>query len=163
MKRTLLALCLLPLLAGSAFAKDIKIPADSPVASVTLPAGWTSEETDNGISCQSKDGDATIFFEVAKGESETNALIDENIKFLSEQKVTIDKSSQKERSFEGAGLTWQVLEYSGKDESGDEHIQMMFTEIKPGKVMMITYWVTTKAESTYKDQLVKLFDSFKKL
>ncbi len=163
MKRTFLALCLLPLLAGSAFAKDIKIPSDSPVASVTLPAGWTSEDTDNGISCQSKDTDATILFEVADGEGETNALVEENIKFLVDQKVTIDKSSQKERSFDAAGLKWQVLEYSGKDESGAEHIQMMFAEIKPGKVMMITYWVTTKAEATYKDQIVKLFDSFKKL
>ncbi len=163
MKRTLLTLCLLPLLAGSALAKDLKIPSDEPVASVSLPAGWTSEETDNGISCQSKDGDATIFFEVAKGEKETTALVNENIQFLADQKVTIDKSSQKDREFEGAGLKWSVLEYSGKDESGDEHIQMMFTEIKPGKVMMITYWVTTKTEATHKDQLVKLFDSFKKL
>ena len=163
MKRTLLALCLLPLLAGSAFAKDLKIPADSPVATVTLPAGWTSEDTDNGISCQSKDTDATIFFEVAKGEKESSDLVDENIKFLADQKVTIDKSSQKEREFEAEGLKWQVLEYSGKDESGDEHIQMFFAEIKPGKMMMITYWVTTKAESKHKDEIVKLFDSFKKL
>ena len=163
MKRTLLALCLLPLLAGSAFAKDLKIPTDSPVASVTLPAGWTSEETDNGISCQSKDTDATIFFEVANGEKESTDLVNENIKFLTDQKVTIDKSSQKEREFESDGLKWQVLEYSGKDESGDEHIQMFFTEIKPGKIMMITYWVTTKAEAKHKEELVKLFDSFKKL
>ncbi len=163
MKRIILALCLFPLLAGSAFAKDIKIPSDEPVASVSLPAGWTSEETDNGISCQSKDGDATIFFEVAKGEKETTDLVNENIKFLTDQKVIIDKSSKHERSFEAADLKWEVLEYSGKDESGAEHIQMMFTEIKPGKVMMITYWVTTKAEATYKDQIVKLFDSFKKL
>ena len=163
MKRTFLSLCLLPLLAGSALAKDLKIPSDSPVASVTLPAGWTSEETDKGYSCQSKDTDATIFFEVASGEGESNALVDENIKFLSDNKVTIDKSSQKERSFESEGLKWEVLEYSGKDESGPEHIQMFFAEVKPGKMMMITYWVTTAAEGKHKAEIVKLFDSFKKL
>ena len=163
MKHTLLTLCLLPLLAGSVFAKDLKIPADSPVASVTLPAGWTSEETDNGISCQSKDTDATIFFEVANGEKEAGDLVDENVKFLAEQKVTIDKASQKEREFEAEGLKWQVIEYSGKDESGAEHIQMFFTEVKPGKMMMITYWVTMKAEAKHKEELTKLFDSFKKL
>ena len=130
---------------------------------MTLPAGWTSEETDNGYSCQSKDTDATIFFEVANGEKESNDLVNENIKFLADQKVTLDQSSKKEREFEAEGLKWQVLEYSGKDESGDEHIQMFFAEVKPGKMMMITYWVTTKAESKHKDEITKLFDSFKKL
>ena len=130
---------------------------------MTLPADWTSEETDSGYSCQSKDTDATIFFEVASGEKESSELVNENIKFLTDQKVTIDKDSQKEREFEAEGLKWQVLEYNGKDESGPEHIQMFFTEIKPGRLLMITYWVTVKAESKHKDELVKLFNSFKKL
>ena len=162
MKSIFLALCLLPLLAGSAFAKDIKIPSDDPIASVTLPAGWTSEETDNGISCQSEDGAATIVFDVADAKN-FDALIQDNVKYLNEQKVTIDKSSEKEREFEAAGMKWSAVEYSGNDEYGPEHIQLMAADIKPGKVLMITYWVTQKAEAGYADEILALLGSLKKL
>ncbi len=163
-KTTFAAACLLalPLFAGLASAKTVKIPEDSPAASVNIPDSWKPEDLDEGVKCQSPDGEASIFFEVtdAKG---LDGLIDENIKFLEEQKVKITKDSEKTVDLDSSGLPGKMISWDGKDEFGAETIRMYFVDIGKGKIMMITYWVTKKAEVANKKALDGMFGSVKPL
>lgn len=163
-KTTFAAACLLafPLFAGLASAKTVKIPEDSPAASVNIPDSWKPEDLDEGVKCQSPDGEASVFFEVtdAKG---LDGLIDENIKFLEEQKVKIMKDSEKTVDLDASGLPGKMISWDGKDEFGAESIRMYFVDIGKGKIMMITYWVTKKAEVANKKALDGMFGSVKPL
>lgn len=99
MKKTLpLSLCLaFSLFAASAFAKTIKLPEDSPVVSVNVPDSWKPEDTEQGITSESPDGEATVMFEIADAKS-MDALIDENTNWFKEQKVVIDSRANPSRT-----------------------------------------------------------------
>ena len=163
-KTTFAAACLLalPLFAGLASAKTIKIPEEKPAASLNIPESWKPEETDEGVTCLSPDGEAKIFFEVtdAKG---LDALIDENVKYLEEQKVKITKGSEKTTDLDSSGLPGKMITWDGKSEFGEESIRMYFVDIGKEKIMMITYWVTKKAEVSNRKALDAMFGSVKPL
>ncbi len=161
-KVTFAAACLLsfPLFAGVVSAKTVKIPEEKPAASVNIPDSWKPEDLDEGVKCLSPDGEAQIFFEVtdAKG---LDALIDENVKFLEEQKVKITKGSEQTTDLDASGLPGKMIAWDGKSEFGEESIRMYFVNLGKDKIMMITYWVTKKAEVTNKKALDAMFGSVK--
>lgn len=165
-KILLLSLCLaLPFLAVTgASAGVIKIPEGSPVISVSIPDKWEPEETDEGVVCESPDKEATIFFEVTSAKK-IEALIDENIDWLvKDQEVEIDKSTQKSNEFEAGGMSWKSLAWEGKSkEWGAANIILAFADAGKGKVLMVTYWVTTKGEAKHGKTLTAILDSVKKV
>jgi hypothetical protein len=161
----IIALCAatLPLLALNASAGIVKVPKDSPAITVDIPDSWEPEDTDKGIACESPDKEATVFFEVTSAKK-IDALIDENIDWLmKDQKVDIDKSSQKSGEFEANGMKWKTLAWDGKSEDwGPANIMLAFGDAGKGKVVMITYWVTKKGEAKHGKQLTQILDSVKK-
>lgn len=167
MKRNLIvALSLaLPLLAlTTASAEVVKIPKGTPAVTVSIPDKWEPEDTDKGIVCESPDKEATIFFEVTSAKK-LEALIDENIEWLtSDQKVEIDKATQKSAEFEAGGMSWKSLAWKGKSEEwGPANIILAFADAGKGKVLMVTYWVTEKGEAKHGKQLTTILDSVKKV
>ena len=166
-KPLILALCLgLPLFAlQRASAELVKLPkGSSPVVSVNIPDKWEPEDTDKGVVCESPDKEATIFFEVTSAKK-IDALIDENVEWLtSDQKVEIDKSTQKSNDFEAGGMSWKSLAWEGKSEEwGPASIILAFADTGNGKVLMVTYWVTKKGEAKHGKQLATILDSVKKI
>ena len=162
-KSLLLALCVaLPLLANSASARTLKVPEDKPVISVTIPDGWKHDTSDKGITCQSADDEAALFFEVSPSKG-MDDLINENLDVLKDQHLTIDKSTQKTSEFESNGMKWSTVGWDGKDDSGPESIVLLFADVGDDKVLMVTYWVTKKAEKEQKAVINKILDSMKKV
>ena len=159
-----LSLCFsVTLFAAGACADTIKLPEKSPSVSIDVPDAWKGDETDKGFVCESPDSEATVIFEVTNAKG-LDGLIEENIEWLAEQKVTIDKSTQLSKEFKAAGMDWSVVSWDGKNEEyGAASIKFAFVDIGKGKVLMITYWVTKKGESKHADKLIKIFDSVKKL
>jgi hypothetical protein len=156
------------LIAVALFAPDlsagtIKLPEKGPLVSIEVPDSWKPEETDKGFACESPDSEATVIFEVTSAKK-LDALIDENVEWLTEQKVTIDKSTQVNKDFKAAGMDWSVIGWDGKnDEYGPASIRFGFVDIGNGKILMITYWVTKKGEAKQQAVLNKMFDSVKKI
>ena len=98
-------------------------------------------------------------------EGHTVTLIDENVEWLtSDQKVEIDKSTQKSNDFEAGGMSWKSLAWEGKSEEwGPANIILAFADTGNGKVLMVTYWVTKKGEARHGKQLATILDSVKKI
>jgi hypothetical protein len=165
MKKPLaLALCLtLPLLAATVSAKVIKIPEADPVASVDVPDSWNPEDTDKGVATESADKEATVFFEVT-GAKGTDALLDENISWLKDQKVTINQASKSEKDFKTSSMSWSRISWDGTSEEwGPATIGFAFADVGNGKVLVVTYWITKKGWEKHDSELSKIFDSVKKL
>ena len=56
-----------------------------------------------------------------------------------------------------------MITWDGKSEFGEESIRMYFVDIGKEKIMMITYWVTKKAEVSNRKALDTMFGSVKPL
>ena len=166
MKRTLLlALCLgVALLANNASAGTFKIPKEKPVVSVTIPDSWEPEEIDDGIQCESPDQVATMVFEVTP-EKGVKELIDASIDWLmTDHKVDVDEKSQTTKDFESGGLSWKRVSWDGKsEEHGDATVGFLFTEVAKGQILAVTYWITKKDMEKQTDQIVKIYESVKKI
>jgi hypothetical protein len=152
----------LSLLAANASGRTLKVPEDKPVISVTIPDGWKHDTSEKGVTCQSTDDEAALFFEVTSAKG-TDALIDENLEVLKDQHLTIDKSTQKTSEFEANGMKWSTVGWDGKDDSGPETVLLAFADVGNGNVLMVTYWVTKKAEKEQKEVINKILDSMKKI
>ncbi|MEO6847571.1 MAG: hypothetical protein ABI443_08540 [Chthoniobacterales bacterium] len=164
-KNLLLALTFTLLLLGTnLFADTVKLPTDAPLVSITVPGSWKPEATDQGFACESEDKAATVIFEVSSAKK-INDLIDENVDWLvKEQKVVINKSTEKKSDLEAAGIKWSLITWDGKDdEYGPATIMLGFGDIGGGKILMITYWVTKTGEKTHAAELTKIFDSVVKV
>jgi len=60
MKKSIACLVLLALLAPVAFAETVKIPADKPFASITVPEGWKATVNGDTINIKSEEDDVVI-------------------------------------------------------------------------------------------------------
>ncbi|MEO6054372.1 MAG: hypothetical protein ABIP97_10190 [Chthoniobacterales bacterium] len=166
MKKILLLTLTLALtgLVSNASAGTIKLPKEDPAVSITVPDSWKPEDTDQGFACESEDQAATIIFEVSPAKK-IDSLIDENVDWLvKDQKVVIDKSSEKKSELEAGGIKWSLLTWDGKnDEYGPATITLAFGDIGKNQILMITYWVTKKGEKIHAAELNKILDSIKKV
>jgi hypothetical protein len=162
--KTSLILCLtLPLLVGTLSAKTIKIPDDDPAISVNVPDSWKPEETEKGIATESADQEATVLFEVTSAKG-TDALLDENVGWLKEQKVSIDQSSKSEKDFKIGSTSWSRVSWDGtNDEFGPATIGFAFSDAGNGKVLVVTYWITKKGFEKHEAELNKIFESVKQI
>jgi hypothetical protein len=163
-KRLALALCLtLPFLAVTLSAKVIKIPEEDSVVSVDAPDSWSPETTDKGVVTESADKEATVFFEVTSAKG-TDALLDENIAWLKDQKVSIDQASKSEKDFKTSSMSWSRISWDGTSEEwGPATIGFAFADVGNGKVLVVTYWITKKGWEKHDSELTKIFDSVKKI
>ena len=159
-----LALCLtFTIFIAPLSAKVIKIPEGNPVVSIDVPDSWGPENTEKGVAVESSDKEATVFFEVTSAKG-TDALLDENIAWLKDQKVSIDQSSKSEKDFKTASMSWSRISWDGTSEEwGPATIGFAFSDVGNGKVLVVTYWITKKGWEKHDGELSKIFDSVKKL
>ena len=159
-----LALCLtFTIFIATLSAKVIKIPEGNPVVSIDVPDSWGPESTEKGVAVESSDKEATVFFEVTSAKG-TDALLDENIAWLKDQKVSIDQSSKSEKDFKTASMSWSRISWDGTSEEwGPATIGFAFSDVGNGKVLVVTYWITKKGWEKHDGELSKIFDSVKKL
>lgn len=165
MKRLLVSVAAVLLLSLPARAQqNIALPFEEPTITVSLPDSWTKEKTDSGYSCESDDQEATIVFETA-GAGDIDSLVDDNVEWLvKEEKIEIDKSTEKKSEIESGALKFSTIAWVGKNEEwGEAQIMLAFAEIGNGQVLMITYWVTTAGEEKHKKDINAVLDSVKKI
>ncbi len=164
MRTTLVSIATLVLFTTFTQADTLKLPLEDPTISFNNPESWTKEKTDSGYSCESEDQEATIVLETAD-EADLEELINANVKWLmEEEKVEIDKSSEKKGEVESGALKFSTIAWSGKNEQwGPAIIMLAFTDIGNDQVLMITYWVTEKGEAKHKKDIDAVLDSIKKV
>ena len=164
MKHTILAATLLiTLVPALAPAATVKLPADKPAMTATVPDDWEPEESDDGILAESPDNVSTIYFEVVGTEKEMNTVIEDSLKWLTEEHdVKVDAATKETKDFEDSGRKWSRISWSGESkEWGPAVIGFLFTEVGDGKVLTITYWISKKDSEKSLETLGKIFSSVK--
>lgn len=164
MKNTLLtATLLITLIPALAPAATVSLPKEKPAMTATVPDDWEPEESDDGILAESADNVATIYFEVVATEKEMDSVIEESLKWLTEDhEVKVDAATKETKDFEDSGRKWSRISWTGDSkEYGPAVVGFLFTEVGGGKVLTVTYWVSKKDSEKNLETLGKIFSSVK--
>jgi hypothetical protein len=164
MKHTLIAAALvLTLFPALAPAGTVKLPEEKPAATVNIPDDWEPEASEEGILAESPDNVATIYLEVVANEKEMDTVIEDSLKWLTEDhEVNVDAATKETKDFEEGGRKWSRISWSGNSkEWGPAVIGFLFTEVGGGKVLTVTYWISKKDSEKSLETLGKIFTSVK--
>lgn len=169
MKRMLvlaMALAIAPLFAPMlgpihAQAATLEFPSDAPIASVTIPDAWEPKETTSGIEATSPD--AAIYFSIDVASDATmDQVINDAIKFLTDNGVTIDETTKSDSGdVEINGMTFGSIEFDGEDADGPVEVSLGFASPSAGKMLVVTYWGTKETQGAHSKDLVAILKSLK--
>jgi hypothetical protein len=162
MKTLSLSLLFALALLTPSFAKTFKIPEEGSFASITIPDDWKSKEIDSGVESQSADSEVYFAVETtdAKGMDKS---IEDAVKYLQEQGVTIDEKSMKQSEGKINGMDGVDVTWNGKDKEGDAIISLTILAAKKDKVMLITYWASPEGTKKHSKELDAILKSIKPL
>lgn len=146
------------LLAVPALAKTFDLPDDNPAAKATLPDGWKPREVEHGVEATSPDGETYIALETATAKT-MERLIEDDIKFLADQGVTIDKSSQQTKDMTVNGIPVSFLHWSGKDKDGPTSVTLGIFGISDNLVLLLTAWSSPKGDQVHGPELDAILSS----
>ena len=127
------------LFATAAHAAEMKFPSTEPVASITLPDGWTPSETDTGMEVNSADGSIYLSVDVAEPK-DTEQVAKDAIEWLGKQGVTVDLSTQKQSQDKINGRDIFYIDWSGKDKEGDASVGLAALVLSAETILVLTYW-----------------------
>lgn len=146
--------------AGS--AKEFKLPADKPVASIDIPDAWNPTAIQRGYQTQTADQEVYLSIETTSDEKEMSAIIDETDAMLKSHKVVLNKVNRKDNKFKVNGLPAEELLYNGKDEDGPTMVSITFVTIRKAAVVF-TYWASVEGNKKHQDELGKILNSLRAL
>jgi len=161
MKSVLIATLFGCLLAGPVLAKTYELPDANPAISVTLPNAWKPTEVDKGVEATSPDGETYVAIETATAKG-MEALIDEDIKFLTGQGVTIDKSTQQTHDTSINGIPVSMLHWSGKDKDGPTAVTLGIFGVSDNLIMLMTAWSSPAGDKAHGEELSAILASVKR-
>ena len=156
---TILTIAALGTLAAQ--AETLKVPSDEfSIASIDIPDSWEPDEITNGVAGTSADGAVYLAVVAVGNEKGMDAEIDDTLEMLKEHKVQLDQASKKENKFKINGLDAEEMLFEGKDEDGPAAVSITFVAIKD-KIIVLTYWVSTKHEKKHQAEVAKIVNSLK--
>ena len=160
MKSTLIAAFFAFALPVAALAADMQLPADAPVATVTIPDSWNPTEIDHGVEAVSADDAVYLSIEVAN-EKTTDKMIEDIFAFLEENGVKIDLATQSEADDKLNGMDVSTIEWEGEDEDGPVSVGVTMLSPKPGKLLLMTYWGSKGDQEKHLNDFVGIIASIK--
>lgn len=151
-------LALAPFFANAA---TLIFPSEEPVASVTIPDDWDPKETVSGI--EAKSPDTAIYFSIDVATARNmETVIEDAIRFLTDNGVTIDEDSQRDSGdVEINGMTFGSLEFDGEDADGPVEVSLGFAAPSDGKMLVVTYWGTKATQGVHTNTIAKILGSMK--
>jgi hypothetical protein len=162
-KHLLLSLTLiLTGLVATASAGSYKLPKDEPIASVSFPAGWKVEASDESLDANSDDDEIYINIEFNDAESIEGA-IEETFGYLKKNKVKIDKATEKKTEGELGGMKVVNYDWDGEDSDGKCKISLAILSVTPKKALLLLYWASPEGEKKHQKELDSIVSSIKSL
>jgi len=142
-----------------ALAKTFPIPADDPVATVSLPDKWNPETYDEGVEATSPDGAVYVAVEEVLA-NDVGSTAEEGVKFFAKQGVEIDDKSLKTQDIKINGLAAFDMTMSGKDKDGPTEVGMTLVGTNSdSKFLMIYYWGSKDGQKANLADLQKISGS----
>jgi len=144
---------------AAAFAKTFPVPAEDPVATVTIPDGWEPKDYDGGVEATSPDGKVYIAAEMVEAD-EVKQATKEGIEWFDKQGVEIDPDSMKTKDAKEAGADAFELSFTGKDKDGPTAIVIELVKTNMAKkFLMLYFWGAPADAAKNGDELQKISDS----
>ena len=161
MKKTLMIAAAFAVMPFLAHAETLVFPSDAPIASVTIPDAWSPKETVSGI--EAKSPDSAIYFSIdVATDKDMDKVIDEAVKFLTDNGVTIDAATQKDSGdVEINGMNFGSIEFDGTDADGPVEVSLGFASPAEGKMLVVTYWGTKATQDAHSTDLGEILKSLK--
>ena len=162
MKKLSLALLFALALLTPSFGKTFKVPDEESFASITIPDDWKSKEIDNGVESQSADDEVYFAVEATDAKGMDKA-IEEAVKYLQGQGVTVDDKTLKQSEGKINGMDGVDITWKGKDKEGDAIISLTILAAKKDKALLITYWASPEGTKKHSKELGAILNSVKPL
>ena len=165
--RMLLAIAALAFtLPFAAAAADFKLGDAKPLASITVPDDWSPEEFENGVQGESADG--VYFFAQVVEAADGAKAVEDALKFLEEQGVTITEvvSAPKEGETKTVNdLEIGIFDWNGKDKEGDASIQLVIYNMvkENGHFVILTTWAPPEVKQGELEGYVSMLNSVKQI
>lgn len=161
MKKTFVIAAAFAMMPFLAHAETLVFPSDAPIASVTIPDAWGPKETISGI--EAKSPDSAIYFSIdVATDKDMDKVIDEAVKFLTDNGVTIDAATQKDSGdVEINGMNFGSIEFDGTDADGPVEVSLGFASPTEGKMLVVTYWGTKATQDAHSADLGEILKSLK--
>ena len=148
------------LLALPAAARTFELPDANPAVSVALPDGWKPRRVEHGVEATSTDGETYVAFETATARR-MEQLIDDDIKFLTEQGVVIDRSTQQTKDTTVNGIQTSFLHWQGKDKDGLTAVTLGIFGVTDNLVLLMTAWSSPAGDKSHGGELDAIVSSVK--
>ena len=160
MKKTVFLAAVIAVSAVSgAWAKNFAVPAKNPVATITIPDTWKSEEIEYGYNAKSPDDAVFFSVEYATG-SRVDKMIDANTAWMKENKI-IPKGKAAESDVTIGGLPAHVLHFDATDEDGDTLVDFVLIPAGENRLIMLTLWGSEEDLTDNKDDIQAIQKSIK--
>jgi hypothetical protein len=154
-----LALFALSLAASAASAATFPIPAEDPIATVSIPDSWDPKTYDEGVEATSGDGAIYVAIEQVAADDVKSAT-EEGLKFFIKSGVEIDSSSLKTKDIKINDLDAFDMSFTGKDKDGPANISLTLVKTNAKtKFLMLYYWGSADGEKANASDLKKISDS----
>lgn len=142
--RSLIAIALIAFaLPAAAFAGEFKLGTEKPLATITMPEDWETNEFDNGVEGTSPDG-LYVAAEVVQA-ADAKGATEEALKYLISQGVTIGEVTAESKdtdTLEVNGMPYAFVDWSGKDKEGDAAVELIIYDMtkQNGNFLILTSW-----------------------
>jgi hypothetical protein len=143
-----------------AMAKSYTIPNPNPVAVITIPDDWETEETTRGLESTSEDEGVYFTVEVTDFDSVEKDMT-RAIAALVAEGVVLDMATQKQTEFSVNGLKAFMTFWNAKDEDGMTQISITLVMVSDKKALLMTGWGTEEAQKENLEELTAIMNSIK--
>ena len=162
MKKLLLSLAALAVLAVPVIAKEFKLPKEDSVFSIKFPDKWKVTYEDESVDALSPDNAVEIYAQTDDADT-IEASVTAAIKYLDDQGVKLDLESQKETDGEHKGMTSGSLAWKGTDKDGACTVSLVFLQVTEETAITVIYWATDEMVAKHKKDLNGVLESMKSL
>ncbi|MGO4869767.1 MAG: hypothetical protein ACLPGW_04030 [Roseiarcus sp.] len=154
-----LAILALGLAVSTAGAGTFPIPADDPIATVSIPNSWGPKTYDGGVEATSEDGAIYVALEEVAADDVKSAT-EEGLKFFIKSGVEINFDAGKTNDTKINGLDAFDMAFTGKDKDGPANVSLTLVKTNAkGKFLMLYYWGSPDGEKANAADLAKISDS----
>jgi hypothetical protein len=161
MQKTIFIAVFSAALATSGFAGTHKLPEEKPLATITIPDAWKTDDIDAGIEATSDDGEVYLEVETTDADNVKEA-ISESIKFLKDKGVTVDEKTMKTEEGKIGDMDAVDLSWDGTDEDGPAKVSVTLVAVTKEKGLLLTYWASPEGEKKHRAELGAIAKSIKK-
>jgi hypothetical protein len=147
------------LLSSAAMAKTFPVPADDPIATVSIPDSWNPEPYEGGVEATSDDTKIYVAIEEVAADDVKSAT-EEGIKFFVKSGVEIDSNSMQTKQIKINNLDAFDITFTGKDKNGPANVSLTLVATNAaGKFLLLYYWGSPEGEKANIEDLKKISES----